>query len=75
MKVRDLKLILADMSDDAEVLARGKDCINLDMVDVVGHPSPIKMRRVNYHDTIDQVYGGGDSEIETEQAIIFCEMD
>jgi hypothetical protein len=39
LNVGQLKKIIADMPDDADVFARDRDCISLDKVHVVGHPT------------------------------------
>lgn len=90
MKVKDLKLILAAMDDDADVFARDRDCIGLYMVDVVGHPSPVDLdlwlsppkkynpegiKLISYHNNISDVYGGGGLDKKVKQAIIFCDND
>lgn len=71
MTVRELKLLIADMSDDAQVWARDRDAIALSMIDVVGHPtlttetycamigkSPKSWPRIYFRDSVKQVYGG-----------------
>jgi hypothetical protein len=80
MIVKELKQIIGPMADDAAVFARDRDCISLERIDIVGHPSPDNdTRGVRYHEKITDVYGGNDvreSELgASKQAIIFCDND
>lgn len=81
MKIKDLKKIIEKMSDDAEVFARNRDCINLEMVDIVGiEKFDIEVSglySLNFHKNIKSVYGGDKYKrfIAIKQAIIFCDCD
>lgn len=81
MKVKGLKELLAKLPDDAEVLARSRDCISLECVDIVGaqgieydDDGTATDGDITYHRTMETVYGGGDND-DPKAAIIFCECD
>ena len=75
LTVGELKKILADMDDNALVLARAQDCILLSRVDVVGHPNSgaVTKQSLYHHEHVSDVYGGGGSHyVDLAQAIILC---
>jgi hypothetical protein len=76
MTVKELREILAKLPDEALVFARNRDCINLDMVDVVGIDKIDRWFNggVKFHPLMKDVYGGGDVS-EIKHAIIFCDCD
>lgn len=75
----EFRRLTANMADDAILVARDRDCINLDQVHIVGiqppegHPSP---HVVQFVPTIDEVYGGDEFELDgSKQAVVFCGYD
>ena len=82
MTIKELKILIADMADDAAVFARDRDCIALRSVDIVNHPVIVEttiIRNVSFHTNINDIPGGEhvkDHELgESKQAIIFCDCD
>jgi len=88
MNVGELKKILAQMDDKALVWARDRDCISLEMVDVVGvdiqgetNKNSLSYPLVRSRKTILDVYGGKEwlsadmARVGTTQAIVFCDCD
>ena len=70
LTVGKLKKILADMSDDAIVSARDRDCISLNRVHVINHPtiSPIPK-------TGKELFTAGNINYENFQKYIYYQED
>lgn len=72
-----LKKILEKVDDDCIISARGRNCISLDQVHVVGVEKIDGMNPVKFVKSITDVYGGDNLELnnKSKQAIIFCDND
>ena len=83
MTLEQFRRITKNMPCETKILARNRDEIYLDQVDVVGGEEPTEKVKgdfpVSYHESIEDVYGGdGDLMGDTQtikHAIIFCDCD
>jgi len=80
LTVGELKKILENMSDDAIVSARDRDCINLEMMHVVGLKDKYITnlnKHIRFVEELSEVYGGREHFLSnpSKQAIIFCDCD
>lgn len=80
MTLKKLRELTKNMPDDTMILARDRDYIHLDMVNIVGTEGINEKRQgrepsIYFNNTIEEVYGGDSFDLKHKQAIVFCACD